>query len=153
MFVLDWVYLFFASSCCRNPQIPKFFFSTVWLYACSMMLYFVIVSIKITEIAVFLDYVDGGSYVKLYVVGIPRTGTEQEVSCVIYDSYSCFGWFSRWPMNKLSHFFFFFYGSLSSFMLVKKFPLTQWILIAAFMLDSLLVWGIWEHCGDCFAQG
>ncbi|XP_057461648.1 flowering time control protein FCA-like isoform X2 [Actinidia eriantha] len=25
------------------------------------------------------DYVDGGRYVKLYVVGIPRTGTEQEI--------------------------------------------------------------------------
>ena len=45
-----------------------------------MMLYFVIVSIKIIEITVFLDY----------VVGVPRTVTEQEVSCVIYDSYSCF---------------------------------------------------------------
>ena len=47
-----------------------------------MMLYFVILSIKITEITVFLDYVDDGSYVKLYVMGIPRTGNEQEVSCV-----------------------------------------------------------------------
>lgn len=55
-----------------------------------MIVEVVILLIKIAETRIFLDCIEGGSFVKLYVGGIPRTTTQEEVTRAISTASYCF---------------------------------------------------------------